>query len=673
MIKYGLLAVLVVLVVAPGRAQFEQMLMRTVTEFRDVEVVGAWAFVCGEHIVQRSTDGGLSWRPALTEISTTFIRIAFVDADHGYVVGYERSNYPDSNGVVYRTTDGGETFTKDRAKFPTPYAFHAVDSSAWMSCAKGKTFYTADAGLTWTMRPQPYFEPLLDYAFTTTSDGWAAGPRGLLLHTTNAGMTWREIEVPKNAAIADVEMHVDGHGWAVGDSMTILKTTDAGATWTSLSTKANVIGGRYARVASDGAYIAVTLRPYLYVSKNAGVTWESQGPDGCVRGNPTMLDVEMVGSILHVAGEAGLYRKFDIGADTKLLATELMVGTDQMLDVGVQSCSVFSAAGKNGNVYTTFNGGKVWCVTLTSAGAEIRSVVFVEPGSLWVVGRGDGSSYTAGVLRHSTNAGISWAKLVTDPMGGLHEIQFADAMHGWIAADSGIVYKTVTGGLTWRKRTTPATTPITDIDFTDSLIGWAISYDSVLHTTDGGDTWQTKLETAPHALRAIAAVDRSTIIVAYGTVVYISYDGLTTIDTLYECQASESTTSIAVNANVACGAISLGSSVLTSEDGFRTYKRQVLPDKKHRAESVVFDGCSGFIVAGPTGFLYTLPCGTVSVVATDDAHANNKVIDYDADPSTDPCEDFDLLGRSVDNQYVGVVLRVRMSSGSRRVEKILKW
>jgi photosystem II stability/assembly factor-like uncharacterized protein len=73
----------------------------------------------------------------------------------------------------------------------------------------------------------------------------------------------------------------------------------------------------------------------------------------------------------------------------------------------------------------------------------------------------------------------------------LHAVSFVSAKTGWAAGDHNVVIKTSDGGATWKLLTErQALNKFTSVDFVDESEGWAQSMSVLLHTTDGGESWQ---------------------------------------------------------------------------------------------------------------------------------------------------------------------------------------
>jgi hypothetical protein len=95
--------------------------------------------------VERSVDGGTTWEPSSTGVSAVLTAGAAPSASVCWLVG--------RGGVVLRSSDGR---TWQRLAFPAMTDLSAVRATdaqaASVSTANGRTFDTADGGLTWSMR-----------------------------------------------------------------------------------------------------------------------------------------------------------------------------------------------------------------------------------------------------------------------------------------------------------------------------------------------------------------------------------------------------------------------------------------------------------------------------------------------------------------------------------------
>ena len=71
---------------------------------------------------------------------------------------------------------------------------------------------------------------------------------------------------------------------------------------------------------------------------------------------------------------------------------------------------------------------------------------------------------------------------------------FADSLHGWIAGNDGKIFRSKDGGETWTFCNLPPSIQdnnIRSLCFTNLDTGWAVGDMGLIHTIDGGNSWNT--------------------------------------------------------------------------------------------------------------------------------------------------------------------------------------
>ena len=90
----------------------------------------------------------------------------------------------------------------------------------------------------------------------------------------------------------------------------------------------------------------------------------------------------------------------------------------------------------------------------------------------------------------------------------LYAVFFIDPQTGWISGQEGLVLHTADGGQTWNQQETDAYDDLHDIVFIDKQRGWAVGGDifanMILHTANGGETWEPQSGGRSTALRSIS-------------------------------------------------------------------------------------------------------------------------------------------------------------------------
>jgi len=151
--------------------------------------------------------------------------IAFPGYDTGWVTG--------ENGELFRTIDGGETWTRQTTH--TEESLNAtafLDSrTGWAVGAGGTVIVTSDGGETWQAAvPGPAVD-LWDVTVSPTGAVWIVGSAGTVLYRTWSGIKWTEIPSGVTDDLQEIAFITREIGWIVGSGGTILQTVDGGMTW----------------------------------------------------------------------------------------------------------------------------------------------------------------------------------------------------------------------------------------------------------------------------------------------------------------------------------------------------------------------------------------------------------------------------------------------------------
>lgn len=141
-----------------------------------------------------------------------------------------------------------------------------------------------------------------------------------------------------------------------------------------------------------------------------------------------------------------------------------------------------------GYIVRTTDRGTNWELQRKDTVNDFYDVRFLDGENGFVAG-GDDQSMAAVILRTS-NGGLDWSP-VTLPARArfLRAIDFVGDRHGWACGRHGTVVHTSDGGTTWELQPVAVDTTLFDIDFADTLRGMIAGNSVVLATTDGGSTW----------------------------------------------------------------------------------------------------------------------------------------------------------------------------------------
>ncbi|QLQ06116.1 MAG: hypothetical protein HZY76_08705 [Anaerolineae bacterium] len=179
---------------APADPNFSGFLGVDAVDANTVYVVG------GDAQILKSTDGGVSWRllPGVAQqvtppgIDNPWLRgVRFpVDASTGWVSG--------RYGALFRTTDGGETWTQQYARLPNGdihtgflWFVQGYDNLHAMTAGKeGYVFRTSDGGVTWLFSVANMSINIRDASYATPNDVYGVAAWDSFVTSRNGGATW---------------------------------------------------------------------------------------------------------------------------------------------------------------------------------------------------------------------------------------------------------------------------------------------------------------------------------------------------------------------------------------------------------------------------------------------------------------------------------------------------
>lgn len=308
---------------------------------------------------------------------------------------------------------------------------------------------------------------------------------------------------------------------------------------------AHIDDGDVAYTGNDSSFVDTGLTPettYYY----AAFTYNSSGQVAGV--SPHAQDYARTWPFS--SGEAGW-------------STEPAGTTGNLYAVMADSLRVI-AAGDNGVVVRSTDGGASWSAGAVTAKSVVRDLFFTDPTTGWLVGQ---SSTGTGLAMKSANGGAAWTPWPTNGTMTLHanimvsstvgwnvgaqgliektvnggsvwaaqysaadktfyDVSFVNEETGWVVGDAGVIMKTLDGGATWSIQNSGVTSAIRGVKFVDSMCGWAVTADGkVLRTVDGGATWSA-LAVSTLGLNDLCFTDRRNVVaVGEGGRVYRTGDG----------------------------------------------------------------------------------------------------------------------------------------------------
>jgi photosystem II stability/assembly factor-like uncharacterized protein len=199
----------------------------SVSDFHFISDQEGWAVTpyawSAQASVFHTVDGGASWQPMAGSAALSgFVGVRFADATHGIAVG--------PAGYAAVTTDGGVTWDP-RATGVSSMLRRVVFIDANTALAVGEygtIVRSTDRGQTWSRVRSGTNSSLNDVSFVSANVGWAVGEQGVVLVTRDGGQTWA-VQTSGASASFSAAFFVDEQtGWLVGTNGSILATATGG-------------------------------------------------------------------------------------------------------------------------------------------------------------------------------------------------------------------------------------------------------------------------------------------------------------------------------------------------------------------------------------------------------------------------------------------------------------
>ncbi|MBU0476059.1 MAG: T9SS type A sorting domain-containing protein [Bacteroidetes bacterium] len=122
--------------------------------------------------------------------------------------------------------------------------------------------------------------------------------------------------------------------------------------------------------------------------------------------------------------------------------------------------------------------------------------------------------FDVGSIAKTTDGGKNWHyQDKRAPL--LYGVYFINTLKGFAVGNTNSICKTIDGGISWERNPLPGGT-FWCIEFLDSLNGWIGGKGKILRTTDGGDTWETEIDSIGSDFKQMIMLKENKVVYAMG-------------------------------------------------------------------------------------------------------------------------------------------------------------
>ncbi len=395
---------------------------------------------------------------------------------------------------------------------PVRAAMNAVDhfpstTTVVAAADSGIVYRSTDGGVLWE---QSIVSSVNMNAISCYGNQFAvtAGDSGTLAITTDSGDSWSSVTLATSADVVSVSTH-DDSTFALGfDDGEIWTTEDRGNTWIIGTTPA--INQVYAIDYVNENEIWAAAGISAWKTTDGGQIWTSIRNFSVSNLTDVVFLNDQTGFYCGIYGD--VYRTRDGGATWDSTSYSMLL--EPIALVALDSTQV-RVVGRRGNFLHSDSSFHTW--SYEKIGGSYTDLTYLDLQDIYLAVGGEGTFAGAGgygaIASRSIDQGSTWTYTKYHQEVHLRSIFFLDENEGWAAggvdfqsfgAAPEIVVHTTDGGYSWQTILMEAGGGgLTDIYFLDSDTGWALSNNRIWGTTNGGQDWDQALASSANSLSFI--------------------------------------------------------------------------------------------------------------------------------------------------------------------------
>jgi photosystem II stability/assembly factor-like uncharacterized protein len=327
-----------------------------------------------------------------------------------------------NNGSVFRSLDGGNTWSAMVQGTSTLRSVFAFGNAVWMVGDEGRCYASTDGGASFDQKNLVGNTNLTCVRFLDSLTGWIAGANGTLLKTTDGGTVWSPVTVGTSETITSL-FFVDAlTGYLGGTNGLVMKTINGGASWLS-------IGGTgwsktITSIEANGSTVYVTGRDaFCMKSTDAGSTWLALNFMTDAQSDVNDVFVKSANEAWFVGGGGYIRRTTSGGASFEWPKHGLHAPLNDIFFFNAQKG--WACGEKTNVVLRTTDGGTTWLMpqgtTVAAAWSQKLSVSATVRGNAFSISAFNKNTIYCALgtrVYVSYNRGETWTQIATMPTGG---------------------------------------------------------------------------------------------------------------------------------------------------------------------------------------------------------------------------------------------------------------
>jgi len=322
-----------------------------------------------------------------------------------------------------------------------------------------------------------YVWPVILIWFGITVTACEKAEKTIFIPPVTEPVGWTRLFVDISENLNDIYFVNDNSGWIVGENQTLISTASADKGWSKAPVLLPLENLRSVYFVNDqvgwivGDLSGSTISGQIAYTNNGGGYPSQQETVE----NPLNALFFVDNQLGWAAGENGLVVKTQNGGSNWIRATPFT--TNNITDLYFLNENQGWAVTTQGGIFYTQDG-STWLQEDSGIDSDIHAIHFID-----TQGWACGDKNTILRMESGPNGSKTWNRytISTESVNiKWNDIFFVDVATGWVAGESGILYKSTDGGITWTSENSNVTSNLNAIHMVSTRRGWVVGDSGVV-------------------------------------------------------------------------------------------------------------------------------------------------------------------------------------------------